>query len=106
MKPLDGIRIIDFSRVLAGPMGTQVLAELGADVIKIERPKTGDESRQYEPKLPAGESAYFFAFNRGKRSITLNLKSPRGQEIARKLASKADVVLENFLPGDMDKLNL
>jgi len=106
MKPLAGVRIVDFSRVLAGPMATQILAELGADVIKIERPKTGDESRSFEPRLPGGESAYFFAFNRGKRSLTLNLKTPKGQEIARGLAEKADVVIENFLPGDMDKLNL
>ncbi|WP_457825763.1 CoA transferase, partial [Staphylococcus aureus] len=77
----------------------QILAELGAEVTKIERPRSGDESRSFEPRLPAGESAYFFAFNRAKRSMTLNLKSPRGQEIARALAAKADVVLENFLPG-------
>lgn len=106
MKPLAGIRILDFSRVLAGPMATQILAELGAEVTKIERPRTGDESRSFEPKLPEGESAYFFAFNRAKRSITLNLKSARGQEIARALAGKADVVLENFLPGEMEKLGL
>ncbi|MBN8943251.1 MAG: CoA transferase [Rhizobiales bacterium] len=106
MKPLAGIRILDFSRVLAGPMATQILAELGAEVTKIERPRTGDESRSFEPKLPAGESAYFFAFNRAKRSMTLNLKSPRGQEIARALAAEADVVLENFLPGDMERLGL
>jgi crotonobetainyl-CoA:carnitine CoA-transferase CaiB-like acyl-CoA transferase len=106
VKPLAGIRIVDFSRVLAGPMATQLLAELGADVIKIERPRSGDESRSYEPKVADGESAYFFAFNRSKRSLTLNLKSARGQEIARALARKADVVLENFLPGEMDKLNL
>ena len=106
MKPLQGVTILDFSRVLAAPMATQILAELGADVIKVERPRSGDESRTWEPLLPGGESAYFFAFNRGKRSITLNLKSPRGQEIARSLAAKADVVVENFLPGEMDKMNL
>ena len=106
MKPLEGVRIVDFSRVLAGPMATQILAELGADVIKVERPRTGDESRQFEPLLPGGESAYFFAFNRSKRSVTLNLKSKRAQEVARKLAASADVVLENFLPGDMEKLGL
>ena len=106
MRPLQGVTILDFSRVLAAPMATQILAELGADVIKVERPRNGDESRTWEPLLPGGESAYFFAFNRGKRSITLNLKSPRGQEIARSLAAKADVVVENFLPGEMDKMNL
>ncbi|WP_067452403.1 CaiB/BaiF CoA transferase family protein [Actinomadura macra] len=106
MRPLDGIRVLDFSRVLAGPMATQILAELGADVIKIERPGGGDESRRFEPRLPGGESAYFFAFNRGKRSITLDLATPRGQEIARGLARHADIVVENFLPGSMDKRGL
>lgn len=106
MKPLEGIRILDFSRVLAGPMATQILAELGATVTKVERPGGGDESRIFEPRLPGGESAYFFAFNRAKRSMTLNLKSPKAQEIAAKLAAQHDVVLENFLPGDMDRFNL
>jgi crotonobetainyl-CoA:carnitine CoA-transferase CaiB-like acyl-CoA transferase len=106
MKPLEGIRILDFSRVLAGPMATQILAELGATVTKVERPSGGDESRIFEPRLPGGESAYFFAFNRAKRSMTLNLKSPKAQEIAAKLSAQHDVVLENFLPGDMDRFNL
>ncbi|PSS60123.1 CoA transferase [Ensifer sp. NM-2] len=106
MKPLEGIRILDFSRVLAGPMATQILAELGATVTKVERPGSGDESRVFEPRLPGGESAYFFAFNRGKRSLTLNLKSSKAQEIAARLAAQHDVVLENFLPGDMDRFDL
>jgi crotonobetainyl-CoA:carnitine CoA-transferase CaiB-like acyl-CoA transferase len=106
VKPLAGVRILDFSRVLAGPFATQVLAELGAEVTKVERPRTGDESRSFEPQLPHGESAYFFALNRAKRSITLNLKALRGQDIARRLAAKADVVVENFLPGEMAKHGL
>lgn len=106
MRPLAGVRVVDFSRVLAGPMATQVLAELGADVIKVERPDGGDEARRFEPRLPAGESAYFFAFNRGKRSVTLNLATPRGQEIARGLARRADVLVENFLPGAMERRGL
>lgn len=110
MTPLAGLVVLDFSRVLAGPMATQILAELGAEVIKVERPRSGDESRQWEPMLPAkneaAESAYFFAFNRGKRSVTLNLKSPAGQQVARGLAQQADVVVENFLPGDMDRMGL
>lgn len=106
MKPLTGIKILDFSRVLAGPMSTQILAELGAEVTKVERPGSGDESRLFEPRVESGDSAYFFAFNRAKRSITLNLKSKRGQEIAASLAAQADVVLENFLPGDMDRFGL
>jgi len=105
-KPLDGIKIIDFSRVLAAPLATQTLAELGADVVKIERPHRGDETRSFEPRLPAGESAYFFAFNRGKRSITLDLKTAEGARIARELTRDADVVVENFLPGVMDGMGL
>ena len=106
MKPLAGLRVLDFSRVLAGPFATQILAELGAEVTKVERPRTGDESRTFEPQLPGGESAYFFALNRAKRSITLNLKSPRGQQIARDLAAGVDVVVENFLPGEMARYGL
>ncbi|GAA0686955.1 CaiB/BaiF CoA-transferase family protein [Streptomyces malaysiensis subsp. malaysiensis] len=104
--PLDGITVLDFSRVLAAPLATQILAELGATVIKVERPGGGDETRGFEPCLPHGESAYFFAFNRGKRSITLDLKDPRGQDLARRLATRADVVVENFLPGAMERLGL
>ncbi len=106
MRPLEGVRVLDFSRVLAGPMATQILAELGAEVTKVERPRGGGESRAFEPMLPGGESAYFLALNRAKRSLTLNLKLPRAQAIARQLAGRADVVLENFLPGDMDRLGL
>ena len=98
--------MLDFSRVLAGPFATQILAEMGAEVTKIERPRTGDESRGFEPQLPGGESGYFFALNRGKRSVTLNLKAPRGQSIARRLIAETDVVVENFLPGEMAKYGL
>ncbi|MDX3053606.1 CoA transferase [Streptomyces sp. NE06-03E] len=104
--PLTGITVLDFSRVLAAPMATQILAELGATVIKVERPGGGDETRGFEPRLPQGESAYFFAFNRGKRSITLDLKDPRGRDVARRLATRADVVVENFLPDAMTRLGL
>ncbi|WP_410598312.1 CaiB/BaiF CoA transferase family protein [Amycolatopsis sp. lyj-90] len=104
--PLEGITVLDFSRVLAAPMATQILGELGATVIKVERPGSGDETRGFEPRLPAGESAYFFAVNRGKRSVTLDLKDTRGRDAARRLAARADVVVENFLPGTMDRLGL
>ncbi len=103
---LAGITVLDFSRVLAGPMATQILAELGATVIKVERPGRGDETRDFQPTLPHGESAYFFAFNRSKKSITLDLKHERGKKIARQLAKTADVVVENFLPGHMDRMGL
>ncbi len=106
MRPLAGVTVLDFSRVLAGPMATQVLAELGAEVIKVERPGAGDESRAMQPVLPSGESAYYFAFNRGKRSVVLDLKSERGRRLARDLAASADVLVENFLPGAMDRLGL
>ncbi|KQZ00489.1 acyl-CoA transferase [Pseudolabrys sp. Root1462] len=106
MKPLAGLTILDFSRVLAGPMGTQILAELGAEVIKVEMPGTGDETRQFEPRLPGGQSGYFFAFNRSKKSITLNLKSEKARQLARDLAAQADLVVENFLPGAMTKMGL
>ena len=104
--PLAGITVLDFSRVLAAPLATQILAELGATVIKVERPRSGDETRGFEPRLPQGESAYFFAFNRGKRSVTLDLKDPRGRDLARRLAERADVIVENFLPGAMERLGL
>ncbi|MBF9034349.1 CoA transferase [Rhodobacterales bacterium HKCCE2091] len=106
MKPLQGIRVLEFARVLAGPMAGQIMAELGAEVIKIERPGLGDESRVFEPKWPEGDSAYFTMFNRGKKSVTLDLKSPEGAEIARRLAATADVLVENFLPGTMAKFGL
>lgn len=105
-RPLEGITVLDLTRVLAGPMATQILAELGATVVKVERPRTGDETRGFEPRLPHGESAYFFAFNRGKRSITVDIKDPRGRDLVRRLAARADVLVENFLPGTMDRLGL
>lgn len=105
MKPLEGVLVADFSRVLAGPMSTQILADFGARVIKIERPGVGDETRAWEPKLKK-DSAYFFAFNRGKESITLDLKSEDGKAVAHDIAAKADVLLENFPVGQMAKLGL
>jgi crotonobetainyl-CoA:carnitine CoA-transferase CaiB-like acyl-CoA transferase len=106
VRLLEQVTVLDFSRVLAGPLATQIFAELGAEVIKVERPGSGDECREWEPRAPKGSSAYFFSVNRGKRSITLDLKSARGVEIAAALARKADVVIENFVPGHMQKLGL
>lgn len=106
MRPLDGIRVIDFSRVLAGPMATQILSDLGAEVIKVERPGGGDESRSFEPFFEGGQSAYFSAFNRAKQSIAIDLHSSEGRRIALDLATQADVVVENFLPGGMARLGL
>ena len=103
-KPLDGIKVLDFTRVLAGPYATVLMADLGADVIKVESPG-GDEYRHIGPFL-GDESALFQTANRGKRSIVLDLKNPSDLEVARKLAARADVLVENFRPGVMDKLGL
>jgi crotonobetainyl-CoA:carnitine CoA-transferase CaiB-like acyl-CoA transferase len=97
--PLDGILVADFSRVLAGPLATQLLADSGARVIKIEEPGGGDETRRWGPPFVGGVSAYFLSVNRGKESITLNLKSDEGSEAARRLIERADVVIDNFLPA-------
>jgi crotonobetainyl-CoA:carnitine CoA-transferase CaiB-like acyl-CoA transferase len=104
---LSDLLILDFSRVLAGPYATMVLADLGARVIKIEQPGLGDETRQWGPPFTEdGLSAYFIAVNRNKQSVTINLKHPDGQAIARTLARRADVLIENFLPGTMARLGL
>lgn len=103
---LSGIRVADFSRVLAGPHATMILADLGADVIKIESPE-GDGTRQWRPPVNAvGQSTYFAGVNRGKRSVVCDLRTPEGRELAHELASTADVVIENFKPGTMEKFGL
>ena len=106
MRPLDGIRILDLSRVLACPFATMILAELGAEVIKVEQPGTGDETRGYEPFAGHGVSAYFMACNRAKRSITVNLRSKAGAEIVRGLAAQVDAVVENFPTGQLARRGL
>ena len=97
--PLDGLLVADFSRVLAGPLCTQLLADAGARVVKIEEPGRGDETRRWGPPFAAGISAYFLSINRNKESLTLNLKSEEGRAIAAELISRADVVIDNFLPA-------
>ena len=109
MKPLEGVTILDLSRVLACPFASMILAELGADVIKVEQPGEGDETRTFEPFVVRGgasESAYYMAFNRSKRSITVNLRAPAGQQIIRDLAAKADVLVENFPLGTFKRYGL
>ena len=101
--PLSGITVLDMSRVLAGPYCTMILADLGARVIKVEKPGTGDDSRAFGPFI-GKESAYFMCFNRGKESIVLDLKAPRDREIFGRLLDEADVLVENFRPGVMDRL--
>jgi len=106
-KLLDGIRVIDLSRILAGPYCTMLLGDLGADVIKIEVPGRGDDTRQWGPPFTAGgQSAYFLAANRNKRSLTLNLKSDRGMEILKALIQKSDILVENFRAGTLEKWGL
>jgi crotonobetainyl-CoA:carnitine CoA-transferase CaiB-like acyl-CoA transferase len=105
MKPLEGVTILDLSRVLACPFATMILAELGARVIKVEQPGTGDETRGFEPQL-ARDSAYYFVCNRSKESITVNLRSHEGRLLVRGLAQKADVLVENFPVGTLGKFGL
>jgi len=111
--PLDGIRVFDLTRILAGPSCTQMLADLGADVIKIERAGAGDDTRHFAPPFikdgegnDTTESAYFFAANRNKRSVTLDISKPEGQDIARKLIAQSHVFVENFKTGGLSKYGL
>ncbi|WP_338829777.1 CoA transferase [Bradyrhizobium sp. 27S5] len=105
-EPLSGIRVLDLCRVVSGPFATMQLGDLGADIVKIEDPRQGDESRRYGPPFIAGESAYFLSVNRNKRSCAIDLKSPAGRDAVLELASVADVVIENFRPGTLDKWGL
>src|SRR5437879_6222816 len=101
--PLAGIRVLDFTRVLAGPAASLALADLGAEVFKIEPPRTGDETRGFPP-VRDGESHYFLSINRGKKSIVVDLKAPDGLALVKELAAKCDVVVENYRPGVMERL--
>ena len=103
--PLEGLLVADFSRVLAGPFAAMMLADLGARVVKVERPGTGDDSRGYGP-FSAGRSLYFSRVNRGKESVALDLKDPADLAVARGLAARADVLIENYRPGVLDRLGL
>lgn len=104
--PLAGIRVLDLSRVLAGPWCSMVLGDLGAEVIKIEHPEHGDDTRDWGLRVGSTETAYFNSANRNKRSVTLNLQTTEGQQIARELASKSDVVIQNFKFGGAERLGL
>src|SRR3954464_7214204 len=112
-RPLDGIRVLDTSRILAGPWVGQLLADLGAEVIKVERPGVGDDTRGWGPPFlkdrdgnDTRESAYYLSANRGKKSITLNISKPEGQAIARELAGASDVLIENYKVGDLKRYGL
>lgn len=104
--PLAGLLVVDFSRVLAGPFASMMLADLGARVVKVERPGAGDDSRGYGPFAADGRSLYFARVNRGKQSVALDLKEPADLGVARTLAARADVLVENYRPGVMDRLGL
>ncbi len=111
--PLDGIRVLDLSRVLAGPWATQILADLGAEVIKVERPGAGDDTRTWGPPYatdaggkPTGESAYFLSANRGKKSVAIDLADPQGKAVVREIARGSDVLIENFKVGALAKYGL
>ena len=104
--PLDGIRVLDLTRVVAGPYCSMFLGDLGADVVKVEQPGTGDDTRGWGPPFAGGESAYFLSINRNKRSLALDLKSKRAVELLRQLIKVADVVIENFRPGTMERFGL
>src|SRR3954463_12866302 len=103
---LDGVRVLDLSRVLAGPYCTMLLGDLGADVLKIERPGEGDETRSWGPPYAGTESAYYLSINRSKRSVALDLKDARVRDVVVEMCAKADVVIENFRAGAADAMGL
>src|SRR4051794_34086960 len=110
-KALDGIRVLDLSRILAAPLAAQMLGDLGAEVIKVEQPRKGDDAREYGPPFlnderDEGMSAFYLSCNRNKRSITLDFTTERGRQIVLELIEQSDVVLENFRPGVLDKYGL
>ena len=104
--PLDGLLVVDLTRVLSGPYCTMLLADMGARVIKIEQPGKGDDTRAWGPPFQGGESAYFLSINRNKESLALDIKQPRGREFLERLLARADVLVENFRPGTMERLGL
>src|SRR5438045_3508586 len=104
--PLAGVTVLDFTRVLSGPYCTMLLGDMGARVIKVEQPGRGDDTRAWGPPFVSGESAYFLSINRNKESLTLDLKSPAARRIIESLLEGADVLVENFRPGTMERLGL
>lgn len=104
--PLEGVRVLDLTRVVAGPYCSMFLGDLGAEVVKVEQPGAGDDTRGWGPPFAGGESAYYLCINRNKQSLTLDLKSKRAVELLRGLAKAADVIIENFRPGTMERLGL
>jgi formyl-CoA transferase len=106
MRPLDGITVLDLTRILSGPYCTMMLADMGARVIKIERPGSGDDTRAWGPPFVGGESSYFLTVNRSKESVAVDFKRPEGRAIVDQLLARADVLVENFRPGTLDAIGL
>ena len=104
MRPLDGLRVVDLTRVLSGPYCTMQLGDMGAEVIKVEQPGKGDDTRAFAPPYQGDQAAYFLSINRNKRSITLDMKSEAGKEVLWRLIERSDILVENFRPGAMDRL--
>uniref|UniRef100_A0A665UF92 Succinyl-CoA:glutarate CoA-transferase n=1 Tax=Echeneis naucrates TaxID=173247 RepID=A0A665UF92_ECHNA len=106
LPPLEGIRVLDLTRVLAGPFATMILGDLGAEVIKVERPGAGDDTRAWGPPFVGSESTYFLSINRNKKSIAVDLKHPKGTQIVQELAAVCDVLVENYIPGKLHQMSL
>ncbi|NWZ91097.1 SUCHY transferase, partial [Nesospiza acunhae] len=106
VKPLDGVKVLDLTRVLAGPFATMNLGDLGAEVIKVERPGAGDDTRAWGPPFAGTESVYFLSVNRNKKSIAINMKDSKGVKLIKELAAASDVFVENFVPGKLAGMGL
>ncbi|CAJ1081567.1 succinate--hydroxymethylglutarate CoA-transferase isoform X1 [Xyrichtys novacula] len=106
LRPLEGVRVLDMTRVLAGPFATMILGDLGAEVIKVEKPGAGDDTRAWGPPFVGAESVYFLSVNRNKKSIAIDLKHPRGVNVIHELAGVCDVLVENYLPGKLREMDL
>ncbi|XP_066441096.1 succinate--hydroxymethylglutarate CoA-transferase isoform X2 [Eleutherodactylus coqui] len=106
IRPLDGVKILDLTRVLAGPFATMILGDLGAEIIKVEKPGSGDDTRSWGPPFVGSESAYFLSVNRNKKSIAVNMKDPKGTKIVKQLAEACDVLIENYIPGKLAAMGL
>ncbi|XP_073486631.1 succinyl-CoA:glutarate CoA-transferase isoform X1 [Aquarana catesbeiana] len=106
VKPLEGVKILDLTRVLAGPFATMILGDLGAEVIKVEKPGSGDDTRSWGPPFVGTESSYFLSVNRNKKSIAVNMKDPKGAKIIQELAQACDVLIENYIPGKLAEMGL
>ncbi|XP_072268272.1 succinyl-CoA:glutarate CoA-transferase isoform X2 [Pyxicephalus adspersus] len=106
IRPLEGVKILDLTRVLAGPFATMILGDLGAEVIKVEKPGSGDDTRFWGPPFVGIESSYFLSVNRNKKSIAVNMKDPKGTKIIKELAQACDVLIENYIPGKLSEMGL